>query len=149
MRLFWYTRIHSLLVNWCRLSIESRALTCPFKQGNLRIWSLLSWHPTHTHFWVRDSVFQKLFVSTVTVPPSDSDYVNRSISLLQFRLIHPCTARRLRSDEGGDQVSSQSLDRFIVREVMACRRRRARLSTKHEVGRERYWQWWWIPNENL
>jgi len=25
----------------------------PFKQSNLSVWSLLSWHPTHTHLWVR------------------------------------------------------------------------------------------------
>jgi len=30
----------SILVNWCRLSVESRALTCPFKQNNPSIWSL-------------------------------------------------------------------------------------------------------------
>jgi len=98
--------IHSLLVNWCRLKVESRALTCPFKQSNLSIWSLLSWHPTRTYLWVRLSVFLKLFVSTVTVPPSDSDYVNRSASLQQFLLIHPCRARRSRSDEGGHQCQA-------------------------------------------
>jgi len=40
-------RIHSLLANWCHLSVESRALTCPFKQSNPSIWSLLSWHPMY------------------------------------------------------------------------------------------------------
>jgi len=35
---------------------------------------------------MRLSIFLKLFVSTVTVPPSDSDYVNRSASLQQFDL---------------------------------------------------------------
>ena len=77
---------------------------------------------------MRHSVFLKLCVSTVTVPPSDSDYVNRSASLQQFRLIHRRRAHRLRSDDGGHQY--QALDRFILREVLACRRRRARLSTK-------------------
>jgi len=36
------TKNHSLLVNWYRLSVDSRALTCPFKQSNPSIWSLLS-----------------------------------------------------------------------------------------------------------
>ena len=118
--------MHSLLFNWCRLSFESRALTCPFKQSNPSIWLLLSWHPTHTHLWVRFSVFLKLFVSTVTmmikaiiiistvtVPPSDSDYVNRSASLQQFRLIHTRRSRRSRCHEGGHQY--QALIRFILR----------------------------------
>jgi len=52
--------------------------------SNPSIWSLLSWHPTHTHLWVRISVFFKLFVSTGTVPPSDLDYVNRSASFNSF-----------------------------------------------------------------
>ena len=73
----------------------------PFIQSNPSIWSLLSWHPTHTHPWVRFSVFSNFFVSTVTVPPRDSDYVNRSASLQQFRLIHQRRARRLCSDKGG------------------------------------------------
>jgi len=140
---FWYTRIHSLLVNWRRLSVESRTLTCPFKQNNPSVWSLLSWHPTHTHLWMRLSVFLKLFVSTIT----DSDYVNRSASLQQFRWIHQRRARQLHSDEGGHQY--QALDRFILQKVLACRRRRARLSTKHEVGRKRYWRKWWILRQNL
>jgi len=60
---FLYTRIHLLLVNWCCHSIESRTLTCPFKQSNLSAWSLLSGLPTHTHLcqWLRLSVFSKLF----------------------------------------------------------------------------------------
>jgi len=60
------------------VSASSRALTCPFKQSNASVWSLfkLSWHLTHTHLWVRLSIFLKLFVSTVTVPPNESDYVN-------------------------------------------------------------------------
>jgi len=127
--------------NWCHLSVESRALTCPFKQSNPSIWSLLSWHPTHTRLWVRLSVFLKLFVSTVTVPPSDSEHVNRSASLQQFWLIHQHRARRLRSDEGGHQY--QALYRFILWEALACRCRRVRLSTTNEVGRERYWRRWW------
>jgi len=69
------------------------------------------WVPTHTHLWLRLPVFSKLFVFTVTVPPSDSDYVNRSAALQQFRSIYPCRARRLRSDEGGHQY--QALDRIF------------------------------------
>jgi len=111
---FEYTRIHSLLVNWCSVSVEVRALTCPFKQYNPSIWSLLNWHPIHTHLWVRLSVFLKLFVSTVTVAPSDSNCVNKSASLRQFRLTHQRKALRLRGDEGGHLY--QALDRFILRE---------------------------------
>jgi len=59
--MFEYTRIHSLLVNWCHHSVESRALTFRFKQSDLSAWSLLSWHPPHTHLLVRLSVFWKLF----------------------------------------------------------------------------------------
>ena len=33
---FQYTRIHSLHVNWCRLSVESRALTCPSNQSKFK-----------------------------------------------------------------------------------------------------------------
>ena len=38
----------------------------------------------------------------------------------------------------------QALDRSILQEVLACRHRQARLSTKNGVRRERYWQRWWI-----
>jgi len=38
---------------WYRHTVESRALTCPFKQCNLSAWSLLSWHPTNTYLWGR------------------------------------------------------------------------------------------------
>ena len=79
-RVFYDARIRLLLVNWCRHSVEPRALTCPFKQSNLVAWSLLSWHTTQTHLWGRRSVFSKLLVSTVTVTPSHWDYVNRSAS---------------------------------------------------------------------
>ena len=41
-------------------SVESRTLTCPFKQSNLSAWSLLSWHPTHTYLWGRLCLY-KLF----------------------------------------------------------------------------------------
>ena len=68
------------------VSASSRALTCPFKQSNPSVWSLLSWFPTHTHLWVRLSVFLKLFVSSVTVPPSDSDYVSLTNSLFPLSL---------------------------------------------------------------
>ena len=56
---FQYTTIYSLLGNWCYHSVESRAL--PFKQSDLRAWSLLSWHLTHTHLWARLSVFSNRF----------------------------------------------------------------------------------------
>jgi len=52
-------------------------VTCPFKQSNLSAWSLSSWHPTHTHFWVRLSVFFKAVCS----PPSRSRRVTRSMSI--------------------------------------------------------------------
>ena len=94
------------------VSASSRTLTCPFQQSNPNVWSLLRWHPTRTHLWVRLSVFLKLFVSTVTVPPSGSDYVNRSASHQQFRLIHQRRAWRLRSDERGHKY--QALDHFLL-----------------------------------
>jgi len=97
------TQEFTLFLSTGVVSASSRAVTCPFKQSNPSVWSLLSWHPTHTRLWVRLSVFLKLFVFTVTVPPSDSDYVNRSASLQQFRLIHTRRARRSCSDEGGHQ----------------------------------------------
>jgi len=127
--------------------VSSRAVTCPFKQSNPSVWSLFSWHPTHTHLWVRLSVLLKVFVSTGSVPPSDSDYVNRSASLQPFRLIHKRRARRSRSARVDNSI------RYWI--VLFCERywlgwrRRARLSTKHEVGRERYWRRLWILRENL
>jgi len=59
--------MHSLLVNWCRHSVEPHALTCPFKRSNLSAWSLLSWHPTHTHLSGR----LILFFEVVCSPPRD------------------------------------------------------------------------------
>ena len=44
-----------------------------------------TWRCTHTHLWV---------VSTVTVTPSDSDYVNRSSSLQPFWKIHTMQSRQ-------------------------------------------------------
>ena len=41
-RVFYDARIRLLLVNWCRHSVEPRALKCPFKQSNLVARSLLS-----------------------------------------------------------------------------------------------------------
>jgi len=121
----------------CQLMSSQRRVTrsdLSFQTKYPSIWSLLSWHPIHRHLWVRLPVFLKLFVSTVTVPPIDLDYVNRSASLQQFRLIYQRRARRLRSNQDGQQY--QALDRFILREVLACRRRQVRLNTKHAVGRE-------------
>ena len=132
---FQCTRIHSLLVNWCRLSVESRALTCPFKKI---IWLLghcwVDIPHIHTSEW--DSLFfQSCLLSTVTVMPSDSDNVNRHASLQQFRLIHTSTIAstilRIRTtgcmrtrqspceivadyiDEGGHWY--QTLDRYCAR----------------------------------
>jgi len=101
----------------------------------------------HIHNSEWDSLFfQSCLLSTITVTPSDPDYVNRNPSLQRFRLIHTSTIRtiastilRIRttgcmrtrqslyeivgdcSDEGGYRY--QTLDRFILREVLACRRR--------------------------
>ena len=81
-----FTRIHSLLVNCCCLSVQTRALTCPFKPSNLNLsaWSLLSWHPTHTpHTYTSewDSLFlQNCLLSTVLVTLSDLYYVNGCFS---------------------------------------------------------------------
>jgi len=73
---FEYTRIRSLLVNWCCHSVEPRALTCPFKQSDLSAWSLMSWHPTlaYTPLRLRETlcVFKVVFCS-----PSRSCRVTR------------------------------------------------------------------------
>ena len=45
---------------------------------------------------MRLSVFQRCLLSTVTVTPSDSDYVNRSASIQRFRSIHTTLSRRSR-----------------------------------------------------
>jgi len=46
----------------------------------------------HIHPFEWDSLFfQSCLLSTVTVTPSDSDYVNRSASLQRFQLIHTST----------------------------------------------------------
>ena len=47
--------------------VESRTLTCPFKQSNMSAWSLLSWHPTHTCLWGR-----LCFIHVVCTPLSRS-----------------------------------------------------------------------------
>ena len=52
-------------------SVQSRALTCPFKQSYLSAWSLLNWHPTHTYFWGR-----LCFNSSCLLPLSQSSRVN-------------------------------------------------------------------------
>jgi len=61
---------------WCRHSVESRALTCPFKESNLSAWSLLRWHPTHTYLWGRLYFVQVccLFCTVTVTPSHDSDY---------------------------------------------------------------------------
>jgi hypothetical protein len=82
---FWNTGIHSLLVNWCRHSVELRALTRQVL-SNKEIWMLSHWvdtPPIHTSEW--DSLFfQGFLLSTVTVTLSDSDYVKRSASFQWF-----------------------------------------------------------------
>ena len=45
----------------CRHSVESRTLTCSLKPSNLGAWSVLRWHPTHTHLKEKLSLFVKLF----------------------------------------------------------------------------------------
>ena len=67
---FCYARIHSLLVNWCHHSFETRALTCPFKQSTLSAWSLLSW--LHTSDGDSMFFFKSNLLSTVTATPSRS-----------------------------------------------------------------------------
>jgi len=50
-----YTRIHSLLENWCRHSIEPRDLACPFKQSNLSAWVIVELTP-HTYTPLRETL---------------------------------------------------------------------------------------------
>ena len=82
--------------------VKSRALTCPFKKV---IWVLghcrVKTPHIHTSEW--DSlfqVFQICLLFTVTVTPSDSDYVNRSAFIQQFRWIHTTP-----SDDRGHDAS--------------------------------------------
>jgi len=46
-------------------SVESRALSCAFKQSNLSAWSLVSWHPTHTYPWAYIPLRETLFIQVV------------------------------------------------------------------------------------
>ena len=59
----------------CHHSVESRAVTYPFKQSHLSAWSLLSWLPTHTYLWGR-----LCFIQVVYFPPSRSRRVTRVMS---------------------------------------------------------------------
>jgi len=59
----------------CRHSVESRALTFSFKQSNLSVWSLLSWHPTHTYLSGR-----LCFIQVACSPLSRSRRVTQSMS---------------------------------------------------------------------
>jgi len=87
------------------MSLWPLYVTCDtFKQSNLSAWSLLSWHPTHTHLWVRLLFFQSCLFCTVTVTPSDSDlftpsdsdFGDRSASLQRFQLSHMTPSRQSR-----------------------------------------------------
>jgi len=65
-------------------SIESRALTCPFKQSNLECLVTIDLTP-HTYISLRETLFYpSCLLPTFTVTPSDSNYVNRSASLKHF-----------------------------------------------------------------
>jgi len=67
-----------------RHSIESRALTCPFKQSNLECLVTIDLTP-HTYISLRETLFYpSCLLPTFTVTPSDSNYVNRSASLKHF-----------------------------------------------------------------
>jgi len=82
----------------CRLvSSQSHALWRVL--SNKVIWVLgHCWFNTpHMHSSEWDFLFfQSCLLSTVTVTPSDSDYVNRSTSVQRFRLIHMTPSRRSR-----------------------------------------------------
>jgi len=62
-------------------SVESRALTCPFKHSNLSVWSLLSWHLIHTYLWGR-----LCFIQAVCSPLSRSRRVTQIVSIEAFVL---------------------------------------------------------------
>ena len=163
-------RIHSFLVKWCRLSIESPALMCPFKQSNLGAWSLLSWHPTHTHLRVRLSVFSKLFAlhrhgyaewlglceeqrfsSTISVN-SHKHYREYDSSHSYHRVhAHPAVAYEIVgdcSDEGGSLLCPGPRRRH---EEMAWKRKRIKTSlvvvifllrvNTYDVFCKLFWNW--------
>jgi len=86
---------------------------------------------------VRLSVFLKLFVSTVTFPPSDSDCVNRSTSLQQFRLIHIRRARRSRSAMVVTSIRHWIVlcfERYWLAGVGGCGWARSRKSAWKDIG---------------
>jgi len=61
----------------CRLSVESHALTCPYKQSDLSACSLLSWHPTDKYDWGRLCFVPNCcFLSTVTVTPVETQIMS-------------------------------------------------------------------------
>jgi len=90
--MFWYTKMYSLLVNWCCHAL----------------WRVLSnnviWGPGHCwvdipHIYTSDwdsLFFQSCLLSTVTGSSSDSDYVSRSASLQRFRWIHTTWSQQSR-----------------------------------------------------
>jgi len=81
--LFQYTRIHSLLVNWCHHSIESRALTCPFKQCNLSACHcLITVKLTQNTYAPRSETLS--FFKAICSPPSRSRRVTRIKSIHLF-----------------------------------------------------------------
>jgi len=92
-----------------RHSVESRALTCPFKQSNLSAWSLLSWQPTHTYLWGRLCFVQVCcLLPNITVTPSDSSYVNRGAPLKCFSWIILTTNKLVNRIRNFESDSSQN-----------------------------------------
>jgi len=89
------TRVLSIGVVTAMIDALWRVLS----SSNKVIWVLghcwLNTQHIHTYEW--DSLFvQSCLLSTVTVTPSNSDYVNTSASLQRFWLIHTTPSRRSR-----------------------------------------------------
>jgi len=114
----------------------------------------------HTSEW--DSLFfHSCLLSTVTVTPSDSDYVNRSASVQRFRIIHTtlswrsriqffafvsrgaCTSRSRRT-KSLETVATRvvTVISHCIREVLACKRIMFMLRVMtHVVSYKLFWNW--------
>jgi len=85
---------------WCRHSIEPRALTCPsFKHSDLIAWSLLIGHPTHKYLWGRLCfVHVCCLLSTVMVTPAETQIMSTEALLSKTGSVKIYTKRtRVRS----------------------------------------------------
>ena len=120
---------------------QLRALTWSFKQSNLSAWSLLNWHPPHTHLWGR-----LYFIPVVCSPLSQSHPVtqimsteafllNRDASVESFSLLMNLKTESATSNEMHPRMIDKNFfykqyapqARFLIYKIM---RRRQDLSNK-------------------